>query len=169
MALSMYQASIPVFLRGLAVLSTLLDKAQAHAEEHGVLPEVLLGARLAPDMLPLTAQVQRASDTSKLSVQRLSGVAAPKFEDSEVSFQQLQERIASTVAYLNGVGAAQLELSEERAISLDFGSFQPTFKGDAYLLTYALPNFFFHVATAHGILRNNEVPVGKLDYLGPYE
>ena len=168
MALSMYQASIPVFLRGLDVLSTLLDKALAHAEEGGILPEVLLGARLAPDMLPLTAQGQRASDTSKLSVERLSGVAAPKFEDSEVSFQQLQERIASTVAYLNSVSAAQLELSEERAISLDFGSFQPSFKGDAYLLTFALPNFFFHIATAHGILRNNEVQVGKLDYLGPY-
>jgi hypothetical protein len=169
MALSMYQASIPVFLRGLDVLSTLLDKALAHAEEGGILPEVLLGARLAPDMLPLTAQVQRASDTSKLSVQRLSGVAAPRFEDSEVSFQQLQERIASTVAYLNSVSAAQLELSEERAIALDLGSFQPSFKGDAYLLTFALPNFFFHIATAHGILRNNEVQVGKLDYLGPYE
>lgn len=169
MSLSMYQASIPVFVRGLGVLSALLEKGLAHAEEGGILPEVLLGARLAPDMLPLVAQVQRASDTSKLSVERLSGVVAPKFEDSEVSFAQLQERIANTVAYLNSVGAAQLEASEERAIALNFGSFQPSFKGDEYLLAFALPNFFFHIATAHGILRNNEVRVGKLDYLGPYD
>lgn len=167
MPLSMYQVSIPLFVRGLDVLSALLEKAQAHAEEGGILPEVLLGARLAPDMLPLTAQVQRASDTSKLSVERLSGVVAPKFEDNEVSFAQLQERIANTIAYLNSVGAAQLEASEERVIALDFGSFQPSFKGDDYLLTFALPNFFFHIATAHGILRNNAVRVGKLDYLGP--
>ncbi|MDC8759446.1 DUF1993 domain-containing protein [Janthinobacterium fluminis] len=169
MSLSMYQASVPVFVRGLEVLSTLLEKALAHAEEGGILPEVLLGARLAPDMLPLTAQVQRASDTSTLSVERLSGVAAPKFEDSEVSFEQLQERIAKTLAYLNSVSAAQMEASEDRAIALNFGSFQPSFKGDEYLLTFALPNFFFHIVTAHGILRNNEVRVGKLDYLGPYD
>lgn len=168
MALSMYQTSIPVFVRGLDALALLLEKALEHAEEAGMLPEVLLGARLAPDMLPLSAQVQRASDTSKLSVQRLSGVAAPKFEDSEASFEQLQERIANTIIYLNSVSAVQLEASEERTVAFDFGSFQPSFRGDDYLLTFALPNFFFHIATAHGILRNNGVPVGKLDYLGPY-
>ena len=168
MALSMYQTSIPVFVRGLDALALLLAKALEHAEEAGMVPEVLLGARLAPDMLPLSAQVQRASDTSTLSVQRLSGVAAPRFDDSEASFEQLQERIANTITYLNSVSAAQLEASEERTVALDLGSFPPSFKGDDYLLMFALPNFFFHIATAHGILRNNGVPVGKLDYLGPY-
>lgn len=169
MALSMYSASIPVFVRGLGVLSALLVKAEEHAEQGGILPEVLLGARLAPDMLPLTAQVQRACDTAKLSAQRLSGVAAPGLEDGEVSFEQLQQRIAATLAYLHGVGAEQMADSGERVIALDFEAFQPKFTGVSYLLTFALPNFFFHIATAHGILRNSEVQVGKLDYLGHYD
>jgi hypothetical protein len=164
----MYQVSVPAFVRGLKVLSGLLKKAEAHVEQHGSVPDALISARLTDDMLPLSAQVQRASDTSKLSVERLSGVAAPKFEDNETSFDQLQQRIADTIAYLNSVDAGQFDGSETRAITLNFGSFKPAFKGDEYLLTFALPNFYFHVTTAHDILRNQGVPVGKLDYLGPY-
>lgn len=168
MSLSMHQASVPVFVRGLNVLADLLKKAEAHVEQHGAVPDALISARLADDMLPLSAQVQRASDTSKMSVERLSGVPAPKFADDETSFDQLQERIANTIAYLNSVGAAQFEGSEARAIKLNFGSFSPEFKGDEYLLTFALPNFYFHLVTAHDILRNQGVPVGKLDYLGSF-
>ena len=168
MPLSMYQVSTPVFLRGLGVLSTLLAKAQAHADQHGIAQDVLLGARLAPDMLHLTGQVQRASDTSKLSIERLSGIASPRFPDNETSFTQLQERIANTVTYLSSVTQAQLEDSEKCIVSLDFGAFKPSFNGADYLLTFALPNFYFHVATAHGILRHQGVQVGKLDFLGPY-
>ncbi|MET3131020.1 hypothetical protein AAKU55_001278 [Oxalobacteraceae bacterium GrIS 1.11] len=166
MALSMYQTSIPVFVRGLTALSGLLDKGLAHVEQDGIVPDILLGARLAPDMLPLTAQVQRASDASKFTVERLSGVAAPRFEDNETSFAQLQERIANTIAYLNSVDAAQLEQAEEKTVTLNYGAFQPSFSGDDYLLTFALPNFFFHLSTAYAILRNQGVPLGKLDYLG---
>ena len=168
MSLSMHQVSVPVFVRGLNVLADLLRKAEEHVEQHGSVPDAMISARLADDMLPLSAQVQRASDTSKMSVERLSGVAAPKFEDNETSFDQLRERIANTIAYLNSVGEAELAGSEARAIKLNFGSFQPEFKGDDYLLTFALPNFFFHIATAHDILRNQGVPVGKRDYLGPF-
>jgi hypothetical protein len=168
MALSMHQVSVPAFVRGLKVLSALLDKAQAHAEQHGIVPEVLIGARLADDMLPLGSQVQRVSDTSKMSVERLSGVAAPKFADDETSFQQLQQRIAATVDYLVSVDPAAFDNSEAREIKLNFGSFAPAFRGDDYLLTFALPNFYFHLATAHDILRNQGVAVGKLDYLGSY-
>lgn len=168
MSLSMYQVSVPVFVRALNVLSDLLKKAEAHAEQHGLVKDALVGARLADDMMPLAAQVQRASDTSKLSVERLSGVAAPKFEDNETSFAQLQQRIANTIAYISSVPASAFDNSEAREIKLNFGSFQPTFQGDAYLLTFALPNFFFHLVTAHDILRNQGVPIGKIDYLGPY-
>jgi len=168
MSLSMHQVSVPVFVRGLNVLADLLNKAEAHVEQHGSVPDAMLSARLADDMLPLSAQVQRASDTSKLSVERLSGVAAPKFEDNETSFDQLRERIASTIAYLNSVDPAQFDGSEARTIKLNFGSFQPEFKGDNYLLQFALPNFYFHLATAHDILRNQGVQIGKRDYLGPY-
>lgn len=168
MSLSMYQVSVPVFVRALGVLSELLKKAEAHAEEHGMVKDALVSARLADDMLPLMAQIQRASDTSKLSVERLSGVAAPKFDDNETSFAQLQERIANTLAYINSVPASAFEQSETREVKLNFGSFQPAFQGDAYLLTFALPNFFFHIVTAYDILRNQGVPVGKRDFLGPY-
>jgi len=169
MSLTMYKVSAPVFVRGLKVMANLLRKAQGHADEQGVAHDRLLSARLADDMLPLTAQVQRASDTSKLSVERLSGVAAPKFPDTETSFAQLQERIAGTIAYIESVGEEHFADSETREVALSFGSFKPTFTGESYLLTFALPNFYFHVVTLHDILRNQGVQVGKIDYLGPYE
>ncbi|MBM6593953.1 DUF1993 domain-containing protein [Microvirga pudoricolor] len=167
MPLSMHQASIPVFVRGLTVLSGLLRKGEAHARENGLDPADLIGARLAPDMLPLSGQVQRASDTSKLSGVRLSGVAAPSFPDTETTFPELQERIAKTVAYLDSIPPDALDGSEGRSVELSFGSRKPTFRGDSYLLTFALPNFYFHVTTAHGILRHKGVKVGKADFLSP--
>ena len=169
MSLSMYKVSAPVFVRGLKVMSEALRKAQAHAEAGGKPMEVLLSARLAEDMLPLTAQVQRASDTSKLSIERLTGIAAPKFPDNEASFEQLQQRIADTIGYIEGVGEEHFAGSETREVALSFGSFKPTFTGESYLLTFALPNFYFHVVTLHDILRNQGVKIGKIDYLGPYE
>jgi hypothetical protein len=165
----MYKVSAPVFVRGLKVMADLLRKAQAHAEAGGASASTLLSARLADDMLPLAAQVQRASDTSKLSIERLTGVAAPKFSDNETSFEQLQERIANTVAYIEGVGEEHFADSETREVALSFGNFKPTFTGESYLLTFALPNFYFHVVTLHDILRNQGVKIGKIDYLGPYE
>ncbi|WP_374582305.1 DUF1993 family protein [Pseudoduganella sp.] len=169
MSLSMYKVSAPVFVRGLKVMSEALRKAQAHAEAGGKPMDVLLSARLADDMLPLTAQVQRASDTSKLSIERLTGIAAPKFPDNEASFEQLQQRIADTIGYIEGVGEEYFAGSETREVALSFGSFKPTFTGESYLLTFALPNFYFHVVTLHDILRNQGVKIGKIDYLGPHE
>ena len=169
MSISMSTASVPAFVRGLNVLSTLLKKGEEHAAQAGVNPAALLGARLADDMLPLSAQVQRASDTSKFALQRLSGGEAPKFEDNETSFAQLQERIASTIAYLQGVESAQIDAGADREVSLKFGSFGASFSGESYLLTFALPNFYFHVVTAYDILRNQGVRIGKLDYLGAFD
>lgn len=169
MALSLSKASVPAFVRGLKVLSELLKKGEEHAAQAGIAPETLLGARLAEDMLPLSAQIQRASDASKFAVQRLSGGDAPKFADDETSFAQLQQRIANTIAYLEGVDGAQVDAGEDREVSLKFGSFGATFSGESYLLTFALPNFYFHVVTAYDILRNQGVKIGKLDYLGPFE
>ena len=169
MSVSMYQATIPVFARGLRVVSSLLEKAQAHVEQDGIVPDILLSAQLAPDMLNLTAQVQRVSDTAKLSVQRLSTIAAPKFEDNETSFEQLQQRIADTLAYVEGVSAGQMAGSAQREVVLNWIDGGKTFAGDDYLLGFALPNFYFHVSMVHAILRNNGVTIGKLDYLGPYD
>jgi hypothetical protein len=169
MSLSMSKASVPAFVRGLNVLSHLLKKGEEHAAQAGIAPEAMLGARLADDMLPLSAQVQRASDASKFTVQRLSGGDAPKFADDETSFAQLQERIANTIAYLHSVDAAQIDAGSDREVSLKFGSFGANFTGESYLLTFALPNFYFHVVTAYDILRNQGVNIGKRDYLGAFD
>ncbi len=169
MSLSMSKASVPAFVRGLNVLSNLLKKGEEHAAQAGVDPEALLGARLAEDMLPLSAQVQRASDASKFAVQRISGGEAPKFEDNETTFAQLQERIANTIAYLESVDTAQVDAGADREVSLKFGSFGASFSGESYLLSFALPNFYFHLVTAYDILRNQGVKIGKLDYLGSFD
>jgi hypothetical protein len=162
----MYQASIPVFTRALKVLDSLLDKAEEYAKQKGIELDVLVNARLAPYMYPLSGQVQRASDASKLAVVRLSGQAAPRFEDTEKTFPELRKRIADTVAWLESVTEAHMEGSESKTIDLSWGDFKPSFKGSEYLLAFALPNFYFHIVTAYDILRHNGVPVGKLDYLG---
>ncbi|KND60218.1 hypothetical protein BVER_00210 [Candidatus Burkholderia verschuerenii] len=164
MSLTMYRASIPVFIRGLEVCGDLLAKGAKYADEKGLPHAELINARLAPDMLPLVAQIQRASDTAKLSAHRLSGVDAPKFEDS---FAALQERIAKTVAYLKSIQHESLEGSDTRTITLKFPDFSPSFSGVDYLFGFGLPNFYFHVATTHDILRHLGVPIGKRDYLGP--
>lgn len=169
MSLTMSQASVPVFVRGLKILSTLLQKGEAHARDTGTEPADLLGARLIDDMLPLAAQVQRASDTAKFAAQRIGAVEAPKFADDETTFAQLHERIAQTIAFLESVDPAQIDAGAEREVKLNWTAAGPTFTGASYLLTFALPNFFFHVVTAYDILRSCGVKVGKLDYLGPFE
>jgi uncharacterized protein len=167
MPLSIYQVSIPSFLHGLHVLSTLLRKGEAHAVEAGGDPGALVSARLAPDMLPLAGQVQRASDTAKLSAARLTGTEAPSFPDEETDFAQLQQRIARTDAYLRGLAPEMFADSEGRTVTIGTGETARSFGGDQYVLTFALPNFYFHVTTAYDILRHAGVPVGKRDYLWP--
>lgn len=168
MSVTMSQLTVPVFVRGLTNLSTLLKKGEEYAVQGGLTPEALLGARLASDMLPLSAQVQRASDASKFAVQRISGGDAPRFADDETTFAQLQERIAQTIAYLESVDPAQLNAGAGRTVTVNWGKGGGDFTGQSYLLTFALPNFYFHVTTAHDILRQQGVPIGKLDYLGPF-
>lgn len=168
MSLSIYQASVPVFVRGMTVLADLLEKAVAHAQAEGLDPAALVNARLASDMYPLSGQVQRASDAAKFAVQRLSQGQAPKFPDEETTFAQLQQRIADTIAYLQSVTPEQVDGAESRKIVVNFGDFKPEFQGDGYLLTFALPNFYFHITTAYAILRHAGVKIGKLDFLGQY-
>ena len=166
MSLSMYDASVTVFLHNLKQLSHLLDKGLAHAQAAGIDPATLVQASLAEDMRPLSFQVQSASDASKLAVVRLTGVAAPSFADTETTFEELQARIANTRGWLQGVPREAFEGSEERAFTMRAGATELAFVGRAYLLHFALPNFFFHVTTAYDILRHKGVPIGKRDYLG---
>jgi hypothetical protein len=162
----MYQASVPVFQRTLGALDAILDKAAAYATERKIDPAALLSARLYPDMFPLTRQVQFSSDHAKGCPARLAGLAVPSFEDSEKTFPELKARIAKTLAFIATVKPEQIDGSEGRDISLKAGPRELTFKGQDYLLFFALPNFYFHVTTAFAILRHNGVPIGKLDFLG---
>lgn len=165
MPISMYQASVPAFAHGLSVLSHLLHQGEAHARDTGADPTTLVEARLAPDMLTLAGQVQRASDTSKLSIERLSGLPAPRMDDNEKTFAELYARIDKTIGYIKGVTEAQLAGTESKTIELKLRDFNPTFTGSSYLFTFALPNFYFHITTAYDILRHKGVTIGKRDYL----
>lgn len=166
MTFSVYDLTIPVFERGFANLAAILDKGLAHAGETGIDPAELVEARLYEDMLPLAGQIQRASDTAKAAVARLTGTAAPSFPDEEKSFAELQARIEKTVAFLRSVDASAFAGAEERAVVLRSRTGETPFSGRDYLLRHALPNFFFHVTTAFDILRHEGVPIGKRDYLG---
>jgi hypothetical protein len=165
MSLSMYQASVPVFLHGLDTLTHILRKGEAHASESGADPASYVDARLAPDMLTLAGQIQRASDTSKLAMERLTGIAAPKMEDNEKTFAELYARVERTAAYIGSIAEPQLDGTGTKRIELKLRDFNPVFTGASYLLTFALPNFYFHVTTAYDILRHKGVPLAKLDYL----
>lgn len=166
MDISMYQASAPRFVNTLGNLSAILDKAQAHAEAKGIDPAVLIACRLFPDMFPLSRQVQVASDTAKGALARLAGVEVPKYEDSERNLAELKARIAKTVAFLQGFKPAQIDGSEDKALTIKLGKNEVSWKGMQYLLGFALPNFYFHVTTAYCILRHNGVELAKRDYIG---
>jgi len=166
MSLSMYQASIPVFIRMLTSLSAILDKAEAQAEAKKIDLSALTKARLAPDMLPFTVQIQIASDTAKGCAARLGGIEVPSFPDTESTFPELKARIAKTIDFLKSVKPEQIDGSEQRDVTLKQRTGELHFKGQNYLLSFALPNFFFHVTTAYALLRHNGIEIGKQDYLG---
>ncbi|HEY2024473.1 DUF1993 domain-containing protein [Paraburkholderia sp.] len=166
MSISMHQASLPVLIRGLTNLQAILGKAEAHAAARQIEQSVFTNARLAPDMLPLVRQIYIVSDTAKGCAARLAGVEPPKFEDVEQTFDELQSRLQKTIDYLKEFNAAQLDGSESRTITLKMRSGPIEFTGLSYLFGFVLPNFYFHITTAYGILRHNGVELGKLDYLG---
>lgn len=162
----MHSASVPIFVRMLTNVLAWLDKAEAHAAAKKFETSVYLGARLAPDMLNFTKQIQIACDTVKFCVARLAGVESPKFEDNETTLAELRARIDATIAYVKSIPAAQVDGSEERDITIPRRDGSMVMKGEAYLKHFALPNFFFHVTTAYALLRHNGVEIGKMDYLG---
>jgi hypothetical protein len=166
MSLSMHQASAPVFHHQFGCLIEILNKGAAHATARKIDPAVLIGARLYPDMLPLSKQVQIAADMAKGAVARLAGIDAPTFEDNETTFEQLTDRCARTRAFLDEAPAGLVDGSEDKEIVLAMWDRTLTFTGQHYLLGFALPNFFFHIATAYAILRHNGVELGKRDFLG---
>jgi hypothetical protein len=167
MKISVHALSVDVFTHTLGNLSAILEKGLAHATARKIDPAVLVSARLAPDMFPLSRQVQIAGDVAKNSVARLAGLEPPRFEDTEKTFEELRARIARTIDYVKGVPASSLEGSEDRDIKVPAGPERVLeFKGLEFLQRWAIPNVFFHVTTAYDILRHNGVELGKRDFLG---
>jgi hypothetical protein len=168
MLISMYDTLVPTANRMLGNLSTFLDKAEAFATAKKIDAAVLLNSRLAPDMLPLTRQVQIASDMVKGAAARLSGTEVPKFEDNESTIAELKARIAKTLAFVNGVDAAKFGGSEDRDVTLQTRTGDRHFKGLNYLRDYVLPNVYFHTTVTYAILRHNGVELGKNDFIGAH-
>ncbi|GLS02996.1 hypothetical protein GCM10007860_01390 [Chitiniphilus shinanonensis] len=168
MSLSYYQVSIPVFVRMLGNLSALLDKAAAFCADRNVDESVLLNARLAPDMFPLVKQVQIATDQAKGVGPRLAGLEPLKLDDKETRIDELKERIATAVSYLNTIAPSALDDAADKIITMPWMPDHPM-RGDFYLLHFVLPNVYFHVTTAYAILRHNGVALGKTDYIGGIE
>ena len=166
MKISMYEASVPVFIRALDNLAANLQKAQAHAEARKFEPSVLIASRLAPDMLPLSSQVQIASDSAKGGAARLAQQQAPAYEDNEKTFPELIERCRKTVAYLKTLEPEQFEGAEGRTVTWKTRSSEKSMEGLPYLQFHVTPNVYFHVTTAYAILRHNGVEIGKRDFLG---
>jgi hypothetical protein len=166
MPFTLYTASIPVFVRGMRNLASFLQKAQQDAVSRKFDPAILVEARLAPDMHKLSRQIQIASDMVKNGAARLAGVEAPSFPDTETNFDELQARIAKTIAYLETITEAQLDGAAERTITLKFPGREMTFSGADYLSGFVLPNLYFHMTTAYNILRHNGAPLGKADFIG---
>lgn len=166
MTISMYQTSVPSLIRSLNNLAVILTKAAAHAEAKKIEPSVLINSRLFPDMFPLSKQVQIVSDVARRGAARLAGLEAPAMADTETTFAELIDRTHNTITYLKTLTPAQIDGSESKQIILPMGKESMTFEGMPYLLSFILPNVYFHVTTVYAILRHNGVELGKMDFLG---
>jgi hypothetical protein len=165
--MSFYDATVPAFLQILNSLSGLLNKAEAHCAAKNIQPEVLLSARLFPDMLPLSKQIQLASDFATKGCARVTHSEVPSTPDTEKTFAELQQRLAKTIDYVKAFKPAQFDGAEGRDVKFPAGPDRTmTLKGQQFISHFAFPNFYFHAATAHGILRHNGVEIGKRDFLG---
>jgi uncharacterized protein len=169
MTISLYASSVPVFKQMLNSLDAILVKAQQHAAAKSIEPDALLQGRLFPDMFALIRQVQIAADFARGVSARLAGAEVPKFDDKQQSFDDLHGLLAATLTFIDGFTPAQIDGQEEREIVTRPGTpKEKRFTGQSYLLSYGLPQFFFHVTTAYAILRHNGVELGKRDFMGAF-
>jgi uncharacterized protein len=166
MQVSMTDVLVPTLNRVLKNLSIVLEKGAAFAEKKQIEGTVLTGSRIAPDMFPLSRQVQIACDMAKGAAARLSGTEIPKYEDTETTFPELKARIDKTLQFINGIAADEFKDCEKRDIVISSRRGDLKFTGLAYLTEFVLPNVYFHATTAYNILRHNGVEIGKPDFLG---
>ncbi|WGR93766.1 DUF1993 domain-containing protein [Bradyrhizobium sp. ISRA443] len=165
--MSFYDAVVPAYLQILNSLTGLLTKAEAHCEARKIQPEVLLGSRLYPDMLPLAKQVQLVCDHASRGCARLTHSEVPSTPDTETTFTELKQRLAKTIDYVKSFTPAQFEGADAKDVTFPVGAGRTmTLKGQQFLSAFSFPNFYFHAVTAHGILRHNGVEIGKRDFLG---
>ena len=169
MAITLYAASVPLFKQMLGSLSDILHKTEEHRAQNNIEASALLQARLFPDMFALIRQVQIAADFARGITSRLAGVEVPKYADDEQTFADLHELLAKTLAYLDSFTPEQINGQEDREIITRPGTpKERRFRGQDYLLSYGIPQFFFHVSTSYAILRHSGIAVGKRDYMGNY-
>ncbi len=166
MTISLYQASVPMLIRGLTQLSVIIEKGAAYAEERKIDPAVLVNARLFPDMLTFARQVMIATDNAKGFAARIAGRDVPRYEDTETTFPELKARVTKTIAFLETFKPEEIDGQEGKVVTFKLGPKEVTFNGLDYLTNYLVPNFHFHTAIAYAILRHNGVALGKRDYLG---
>ena len=166
MAISMYKASIPVFIHVLENLMGIVDKGATYAESKKIDPAILINARLYPNMYTFARQIQIATDMSKGCAARLAGQDPPSYSDNECSFAELRSRLEKTIAFLKTFTADQIDGTEEKSVNLKVGGQPKSFQGLPYLTRYVLPNLYFHTSIAYAILRHNGVELAKKDYLG---
>ena len=165
--MSFYDAVVPAYLQMLGSLTGILGKAEAHCKAKNIQPEVLLGSRLFPDMLPLSKQIQLASDFAAKGCARLTHSEVPSMPDTEKTFEELKQRLAKTIDYVKSFKPAQFDGTDTKDVTFPAGPDRTmTVKGQQFLSAVSFPNFYFHAATAHGILRHNGVEIGKRDFLG---
>jgi hypothetical protein len=162
---ALYNASVPVFSQMLSALGGIIDKTVAHADAKKIDQAVYAGARLYPDMFPFSRQIGVATDFAKGASARLAGVEVPKFEDTEVTLADLKARLQKTIDFIATLKPEQFEGAETRDITIQLRAGPTVFKGQPYLLHYAMPNFYFHTTTAYAILRHNGIEIGKPDFI----
>ena len=166
MSIAVYDASVPAFVQVLEALIGLVDKAEAHAQAKKIEPSVLLGARLYPDMFPLVRQLQLSTDFAKGASARLAGVDVPSYQDTEASFADIRQRLKRTIEFVQSLPKDKFAGGETRDVTVRIAGQPATFKGQTYLLHFALPNFYFHATTAYAILRHCGIELGKRDFIG---
>ena len=161
-----YEATVPVLSNFLKGLQVILKKAEAHCIARKIDPDAILKARLFPDMFHFTRQVQLVTDFAKGACARLGGIAVPSYADEEMTFDELQARLAKTIDFLASLKKEQFAEAATRTVTIKVGGNDMTFSGTEYLMGYALPNFYFHLTTAYNILRHNGLELGKKDFMG---
>jgi uncharacterized protein len=165
MTISMYQISVPIFVRQLTGLAGCLKKTQALYASRKFDEATLLGYRFFPDMFNFTKQVQISCDHAKGCIAQLAGVEAPQHEDNEKSLADLIARVEKTIAFLNGIKAEQVDGSEDKTIIVKRKDAETKFTGVGLVQNRSMPHFYFHVTTAYNIMRHNGVEIGKKDFL----